>query len=114
MSKNNDLLQQRLQELNANKKETKGNKPDVVNTIVTGKEEKQNFSDIAAQLEERKRKLTEGQTGANDGYVKDTIYIRKDLWEAMQALCIEKGDKKNHVNAAYEDYISKMHRLLSE
>lgn len=114
MSKNNDLLKKRLQEINESKKENESNKPDVVNTIVTGKEEKPNFSEIAAQLEERKRKLKEGETGANDGYVKDTIYIRKDLWEAMQALCIEKGDKKNHVNAAYEDYISKMHRLLSE
>lgn len=111
MSKNNDLLKKRLKELNENKKETKSNKPDVVNTIVTGKEEKPNFSDIASAFEERKIKLKDG---AKNGYVKDTIYIRKDLWDAMQALCIEKGDKKHHVNAAYEDYISKMHRLLSE
>lgn len=109
---NKDLLQQRLKELNENKKSTDGKKPDVVNTIVTGEEEKPDIKKIAEQLEERKKKMKEGEVGANDGYVKDTIYIRKDLWDAMQALCIEKGDKKVHVNRAYEDYIIKMSRVI--
>lgn len=75
-------------------------------------EQKDDTPDLAAIAEEFKKRHEEKATGANDGYTKDTIYIEDALYEAMQALCLTRGDKKHHVNNAYRDYILKMHKQL--
>ena len=74
-------------------------------TIATGEEEKPDFMKMAEELESQKELKSE-----NDGYIKDTIYIREDLYRAMQAICTRQGDKKKNVNQAYEDFLTKVYK----
>ena len=69
------------------------------------------FADIAAKLKARKE---EEMAGANDDYTKDTIYIRKDIYEAFNALCIKHGDKKKFANEAISDFIMKKYQEDAE
>ena len=101
-----DLLTNRLKELNKNKENLKKDKPSIVNNIVTGEDEKPDFTKMAEMLNSKK----EDVKSENDGYVKDTIYIRKDLYDAMQALCVRQGDKKKMVNRAYEIFLTKKYK----
>ena len=105
---NNDLLTNRLKELNKSKEVLKQEKPNVVQNIATGadlKEEKPDFMKMAEVLEAQKGE----KKSLLEGAVKDTIYIREDLFKAMNAICIKQGDKRKHVNAAYELYLSKIY-----
>lgn len=102
-----DPIAERLKQMNQSKEAMK-NKPNVMQTIATGEEEKPDFMKMAEELEAQK----EEKVSENSGYVKDTIYIREDLYKAMQALCIKQGDKKRHVNNSYEDYLSKMYKQM--
>lgn len=105
MANNKNLIADRLKKINEDNESLKNDKPNVVDNIVTGKEEKPDFMKMAEVLEEKKRK----EPGKNENYTKDTIYIRDDLYRAMQSLCINQGDKKYHCNAAYELYLSKIY-----
>lgn len=106
MANKNDLLNQRLQKIQKEKEETEKTRPDVVQSIVTGEDEKPDFMKMAEVLEEEK----EERKSANEGYIKDTIYIREDLYKAMQALCVQQGDKKMLVNAAYEEFLTREYK----
>lgn len=110
MSNKNDLLNQRLEEIKKSKEESDKNKPGVVQSIVTGEEEKPDFMKMAAELEAQK----EERVSENLGYTKDTIYIRDDLFQAMQALCTKQGDKKKFVNQAYEEFLTKVYKERME
>lgn len=110
LSKNN-LLSERLRNVQKEKEEiAEKSRPDVVSTIVTGEEDnKPDFMKMATAL----KKQSEEKKSSNDGFVKDTLYIREDLFNAMQALVLQSGDlKKNHVNAAYELYLTKMFKEM--
>lgn len=104
----NDLLNQRLQEIQKDKEEADKNKPGVMQTIATGEEEKPDFMKMAEELESQKELKSE-----NDGYIKDTIYIREDLYRAMQAICTRQGDKKKRVNESYEQYLTKVYKDMN-
>lgn len=106
MANKNDLLNQRLQKIQKEKEEADKSRPDVVQSIVTGEEEKPDFMKLAEVLEEEKKETK----SANEGYIKDTIYIREDLYKAMQALCVQQGDKKMYVNAAYEEFLTREYK----
>ena len=109
MSEKNDLLTARLKEVQKSKEEAEKNKPGVVQSIVTGEDEKPNFMKMAAAL----KKQGEEKKSSNDGFTKDTLYIRDDLYNAMQALVLQSGGlKKDHVNAAYELYLTKMFKEM--
>ena len=101
-----DLLTNRLKELNKNKENLKKDKPSIVNNIVTGEDEKPDFTKMAEVLNSKK----DGVKSENDGFVKDTLYIRQDLYDAMQSLCVRQGDKKKMVNRAYEEFLTKMYK----
>lgn len=102
MTKNKDLISERLKQLNQNNETLKNEKkPNVVENIATGKEEKPDFMKMAAVMEEKNSKESK-----LSGATKDTIYIRDDLFRAMNALCQKQGDKRMHVNAAYEMYLT--------
>lgn len=101
-----DLLKQALQNRNRNGAEAKQNRKSAVETIATGEDTKPDFKKLAEKLEAEK----EERVGENVGFTKDTIYIRDDLYAAMQALCDKMGDKKKHVNAAYELYLEKIYK----
>lgn len=106
LSGKNDLLNERLKAVQKKKEEAKNNTSGVISAIVTGAEEKPDFMKLAAVLEEEK----EEKKSANEGYIKDTIYIREDLYKAMQALCVQQGDKKMLVNAAYEEFLTREYK----
>lgn len=68
-----------------------------------------NFEKLAKQLKERKKQKSKGK---NDGYIKDTIYIREDIYEAFNALSVERGQKKEFTNQAFADFIVKKTKEL--
>lgn len=107
LSGKNDLLNERLKAVQK-EKEAEKNKPGVVKTIVTGEEEKPDFMKMAEVLEKEK----EERVSENEFYQKDTIYIRKDLFNAMNALCEKQGDKKKFVNQAYEEFLAKKYKEM--
>ena len=108
MTNSKDLISERLKQMNESKETLKQDKPNVVDSIATGKESKPDFAKMAEVLEAQK----EDRKSENDGYIKDTIYIREDLYKAMQALCNKQGEKKTRVNAAYEMYLTKVYKEL--
>ena len=101
-----DLLSNRLKNLNKNKEAFKQEKPNVMKEIAEPKDEKPDFMKMAESLESKK----EERTSENDFYQKDTIYIRKDLFSAMNALCEKQGDKKKFVNQAYEEFLTRIYK----
>ena len=106
-----DLIAERLRQMNEQKDALKGDKPSVVQTIATGEEEKPDFMKMAEALEAQK----EERVSANSSYKKDTIYIRKDLYQAMQALTNGKqGMKKILVNQAYEEFLTRKFKELEQ
>lgn len=103
---NKDLISERLKKMNEDKAALKEGKPNVMQTIATGEEEKPDFMKMAEVLEAQK----EENVSALQGATKDTIYIRDDLYAAMQAICVKQGDKRKHVNAAYEMYLTHIYK----
>lgn len=108
LASKNDLLSERLKAVQKEKEADEKNKPGVVNTIVTGEEEKPDFIKMAEVLEAQK----EERVSENSEYTKDTIYIRTDLFNALQALCVKQGDKKRLVNEMYEEFLTKKYKEL--
>lgn len=104
----NDILSKKLMEKSIWKEEAKQNqkRPSAVEAIATGEDTKPDFMKLAEKLEAEK----EERVGENVEYTKDTIYIRNDLYAAMQALCTKQGDKKIRVNEAYELYLEKIYK----
>lgn len=106
---NKNLIAERLKAMNESKDELKqDNKPNIVQNIATGKEEKPDFEKMAEVLEAQK----EEKVSENSEYTKDTIYIRNDLFKAMNALCVRQGDKKRLVNQMYEEFLTKKYKEL--
>lgn len=110
MSKN-DQLNKRLEEMRKKANENEGgNKPaSVIDGIVSQEEKKTDFEKIAQELQERHQREA---VGANEDYVKDTLYIQKDIYKAFNALCVKRGDKKHHVNAALAEYVEKEYKRI--
>lgn len=105
---NKDLIAERLKAMNESKESLKKEKPNVVQSIATGKEEKPDFMKMAEILEAKKGE----RVSENELYTKDTIYIRTDLYNALQALCTRQGDKKKMVNQMYEEFLTKKYKEL--
>ena len=104
---NRDLIAERLKAMNEGKNALKQDKPNVVQNIATGEDEKPDFEKMAETLEAQKKE----RVSVNEDYVKDTIYIRSDLYAAMQALTKDKqGMKKKRVNDAYEQYLTRVYK----
>lgn len=100
MSKNK--INERLSELQREKNDVPPTNGGLVPKLLHQQEEQ---TDLSAIAEELKKRHEAEAVGENEGYIKDTIYIRADLYKAFQALCLKRGDKKKHANAAYEQYI---------
>lgn len=67
------------------------------------------FTDLAAKLEERKAQEAKGE---NEGHVKLTIYIRKDIADSFNALITKRGQQKEFANQAFADFVTKKAREL--
>ena len=110
MSKNK--VNERLNSLQQQKETfTPTDKGELVSKIMSQEEEPVSLDDIARELQERREAESISE---NDGYVKDTIYIRKDIYDAFNALCLKRGDKKKHANAAFERYVLAEYRKLQK
>ena len=68
-----------------------------------------NFTDLAAKLEERKAQEAKGE---NEGHVKMTIYVREDIARSFNALITKRGQQKQFINQALQDFIQKKAREL--
>lgn len=112
----NDLIRQRLAEIEKQKSEPdkKRKRPDVVQSIVDGDADDNKLKEIAEELKKRKDEYDPiSKDGTfKDNYVKDTIYIEKNIYEAFNALCLEYGDKKRYANQAFRDFVMKKHEEI--
>lgn len=68
-----------------------------------------NFAEVAQKLRERQEQETKGE---NDDCEKMTIYIRKDIAAAFNALSTKRGQKKEFANIALADFVQKKIREL--
>lgn len=67
------------------------------------------FTDLAAKLEERKAMEAKGE---NEGHVKMTIYVREDIARSFNALITKRGQQKQFINQALQDFVQKKAREL--
>lgn len=104
---NNKELDEKLERLKAGKKEETKN--DMVEEFTGTKGMEDKMKEIAAQLKKQKE---EKQSSLNDEYVKDTIYIKREIYDAFNALCIKQGDKKKFANEAFADYVLKKYNQM--
>lgn len=107
----NDLIKQRLAAIEKQKKKEEKKRPDVDKSIVDGDAADNKLTEIAVELKKRKDEYNPRSKGSGfrDNYVKDTIYIERDIYEAFNALCLEYGDKKRYANQAFKDFVIKKH-----
>lgn len=110
MSKNNDM-KNRLEGLKKEKEAIVGNPSKVINGIVNQEQESPDFAKIAEELQKRHE---EEKRSLNDNYIKDTIYIEENIYRAFNALCVERGMKKQLVNEALADFVQKKYRELQQ
>ena len=101
-------LDEKLERLKGKKD---GNKTEVMDEFTGRKDEASQMSQIAEALKKQKEKE---KNSLNDDYVKDTIYIQRDIYEAFNALCIKQGDKKRLANEAFRDFVLKKYNQMKD
>lgn len=109
---NQNKLQERLNSLKNDSKTIKEAgkaKAEVIEGIINPEPE----SDLKKIAEELQKANEKNKVSVNDNTVKDTIYIQEDIYRAIEALCVKRGDKKRHINAALADYVRKKHKELT-
>ena len=111
MSKNNKI-NERLNSLQQKKEQFahNGDKGELVSKIMNQEEEQIDMKAIAEALQEQRPE----QPGLNVGHTKDTLYIQDDIYQAFNALCVNRGDKKKFVNEALRDFVLKKYRELGK
>lgn len=110
MSKNNDL-KNRLENLQKDKETIVGRPGMVINGIISQEQDTPDFAKIAEELQQRHE---QEKRSLNDTYIKDTIYIEENIYKAFNALCTERGMKKQLVNEALADFVQKKYRELQQ
>lgn len=110
MSKNNDF-KNRLNSIKKDKDAIAGNPAKVISEIIHQEQETPDFAKIAEELQQRHE---QEKRSLNTGYVKDTIYIEENIYKAFNALCTERGMKKQFVNQALADFIQKKYKELQQ
>ena len=88
-------------------KETQGT--DLVGQLTHETDGAPDFSEIAKKLEERKAKEAKGE---NEGHTKMTIYVRDDIYRSFNALITKRGQQKQFINQALQDFVQKKAREL--
>lgn len=106
MTKNNESAAERLERLKREKEAAKVLNRDtqLVEQLTHESDGEPDFTEIAKKLEERKAQESKGE---NEGHVKLTIYIRKDIADAFNALITKRGQQKEYANQAFKDFIEK-------
>lgn len=109
---NKETMKERMERLKREKEQMQpGDKSAVISQLAHEQDATADFEKIT---EEFKKFQENKQPGANEGYTKDTIYIKDSLYKAFNALCVNRGDKKMHVNAAIEDYVLKKYKEIKQ
>lgn len=113
MSNKQDAAIERIKLMQRAKEEAKAAKapetPDLVSQLTHEDAGEPDFSEIAKKLAERKAKEAKGE---NDDHVKLTIYIKKDVAEAFNALITKRGQQKEFANQAFADFVQKKTKEL--
>lgn len=110
MSKNKDL-KNRLEGLQKDKQAVTGNPGQVINGIINQEQEAPDFAKIAEDLQKRHAEEARSLNDPEE-FVKDTIYIQKDIYTAFNSLCLQRGDKKKFINEALAMYVQKRYKEL--
>lgn len=110
MSKNNDF-KSRLANLEKDKEAIKSNPGRVIGGIISQEQEAPDFAQIAEELQQRHAEEARSLNDPEE-FVKDTIYIQKDIYTAFNSLCLKRGDKKQFVNDALAMYVQKRYKEL--
>lgn len=88
-----------------------GDKAELVNKMMNQEKETIDMKAIAEALQEQHKEKAQG---LNEGFTKDTLYIENDIYDAFNALCVNRGDKKKYVNEALRDFVLKKYKELSK
>ncbi len=67
------------------------------------------FAELAKKLQERKEHEFKGE---NSDHVKLTMYIRKDIYDAFNALITKRGQQKEFCNQALADFVERKAKEL--
>lgn len=113
MQKGKDLLNQKLSGMrnpDADQQKQKSHE-ELLKQLADQKDDTPDFEKIAEELQ---RRHEEEKRSLNTGYVKDTIYIEENLYKAFNALCTERGMKKQYVNQALADFVQKKYREIQK
>lgn len=114
MSKNKNNALERLNKMKQEKEAAASNaqasqKTELVSQLTHETDGAPDFSEVAKKLAERKEKEAKGE---NEGHVKMTIYVRKDIADAFNALITKRGQQKEFTNQALADFIQKKTKEL--
>jgi hypothetical protein len=82
---------------------------ELVSQLTHENDGKPDFSELAQKLQERQEKEAKGE---NQDHVKMTMYIRKDIYDAFNALITKRGQQKEFTSQALSDFIQKKAREL--
>lgn len=113
MSKGKDLLNEKLNQIGNPKNDQQKQKSheELLKQLSDQKSDAPDFETIAEELQ---RRHEEEKRSLNKGYTKDTIYIENNLYKAFNALCTERGMKKQYVNQALADFVQKKYREIQK
>ena len=111
MSNNKETAAERIERMKREKqaaKESNGS-TELVSQLTHQSAGEPDFSEIAKKLEARKALESKGE---NDGHIKMTIYIRKDIADSFNALITKRGQQKEYANQALADFVKKKAKEL--
>lgn len=106
-----DKMKDRLAGLQQEKETIKGNPGKVISGIINQEQDTPDFAKIAEELQRRHAEKAKSLNDPEE-YVKDTIYIEKDIYTAFNSLCLKRGDKKKLINEALAQYVAKRYREI--
>lgn len=110
---NKETAQERMERLKREREEAKkaaagGN--DLIDQLTHESTGEPDFSELARKLAERQ--ATEAK-GENYNHVKMTMYIRKDIYDAFNALITKRGQQKEFTNQALAEFVQRKARELN-
>ena len=110
MTNHKESVQERLERMKREKEAAKAAEPEkVVNQLTHESDGEPDLKEMARKLQERHQKEARS---VNTNTIKDTLYIDEDIYNAFNALCLQRGDKKRYVNQALKDFILKKTKEL--
>lgn len=111
MSEKKETTQERMARLKREREAAKkaGDDSQLIGQLTDESTGEPDFSEIAQKLKERKKKESKGE---NFNHVKMTMYIRRDIFEAFNALITKRGQQKEFTNQALAEFIARKAKEL--